>query len=56
MHITGRKNVNQEADKRDKTGVNSRKPVHSQTEIGAEITNLNPRPNLVKNRFSFGCG
>ena len=53
VHITGRKNVNQQTDKRNETSVNSRKPVHSQTEIGAKIADLNPRPNLIENRFAL---
>ncbi len=51
VHITRRKNVNQQTDKRNKASVNSRKSVHSQTEIGTEISNLNPRPKMVKYRF-----
>ncbi len=51
MHITGRKNVNQKTDKRNKTNVNSRKMVNAQTEIRAEIPDLNPSPKLVENRL-----
>src|SRR5215213_6801611 len=51
MHIPGRENVNQQTDERDKARVNSRQPVHSETEIGAETADLNPRPKLVENRF-----
>jgi len=51
VHISGRENVNQQTDERDKARVNSAQSIHSQTEIGAEISDLNPRPELVEHRL-----
>lgn len=51
MHISGSENMNQQTDKRNKTNVYARKPVHSESEIRTETAHLNPSPDMIENRF-----
>src|SRR5688572_1318661 len=51
MHVAGGEYVNQKADKGYEESISTAQPVHSQAEVSAKPTYLNPGPEVIENRF-----
>ncbi len=51
LHITCRKNMDQQPDERNKTHVNAGQAVHAQRKIRAKSSDLNPCPDVVEYRL-----
>src|SRR6476469_1416125 len=51
MHVANGKNMNEETYKSDEQCVGSTQPIHAQRKICTKVSNLQPGPDVIENRF-----